>query len=125
MIWLYDFLWTIFHPQFFLMNHPYSAEWEKQFNELLSQNSFTNIDHYNAFLGDKKLWVASYPFACFTTRLNGFPPECREVRPKRRTIYRAWQKIKEDWQASVLIPKTGVRFPFDGIDGFESKDSEG
>lgn len=81
----------IFRPSFWLMNDPYSPLWDSQFNKLLDVHEFTNITDFTAFLGDQKIWITNYPYACFHP--YGWLGK-EEFRPSRLTILRAYRKLK-------------------------------
>tara|TARA_R110002020_G_scaffold113236_2_gene260262 strand:- start:7496 stop:7933 length:438 start_codon:yes stop_codon:yes gene_type:complete len=79
----------IFKPNFWFMNDPYDKDWDDEFNVLLDEHTFSNIDEYTAKLGDTKIWISNYPFACFK---KGFVNK----RPSRLTILRAKKLLDRD-----------------------------
>jgi len=87
-----NFFFTIFHPSFWVMNHPYSKAWDEQFNILICENKFEKIDNYHARLGNLILWTVNYPHAAFSIT----SPIELKIRPKRYTIYLAYQKMIKD-----------------------------
>jgi hypothetical protein len=88
--WVKDFvirLKIFFNPSYWIMNHPYSAEWDKELNDLMGEHDFKKHSDYYSFLGDKKIWVQNHPYASFTRDYQ---------RPSRITIYKANEKLKSD-----------------------------
>lgn len=81
-----DIIWAILHPGFWIMNYPYSAEWDRILNEAMANNKFIPIDKCHAKLGESILWVENYPYAAF-----GSPGV--EFHPARRTISKAMKKL--------------------------------
>ena len=79
----------IFRPKFWLMNGPYDKDWDNEFNVLLDEHTFSNIDEYTTKLGDTTIWIANYPFACFRKRYVN-------KRPSRLTILRAKKLLDRD-----------------------------
>jgi len=88
-----NFFFTIFHPSFWLMNYSYSKTWDKQLNILMCENKFKKINIHRTELGNFILWTASYPYAAFTI----ISPVEINIRPKRYTIYLAYQKMIKDF----------------------------
>lgn len=80
----------IFMPHYWLMNGEYSNEWDNELNKLLDIYDFTKINEFTAYLGNTKIWINNYPYACFTPYYNGVA----SFRPSRQTIYRANKKLK-------------------------------
>ena len=89
---LYDWLWSIFHPSFWIMNDKYSKEWDQRLNQLMSEHKFIYKDVYTAKLGPYIIWTSNYPYAAF----HPYEPKQMRIRPSRRTIKRAWGKLQED-----------------------------
>lgn len=77
-------------PDYWLQNHTYSKAWDRKLNELLDKYDFTNIGSYTAMLGDTAIWISNHPYASFT-------PYGRDVRPRRKTILRAWRKLESTY----------------------------
>ena len=71
------------------MNDPYDKDWDNEFNVLLDEHTFSNIDEYTTKLGDTTIWIANYPFACFRKRYVN-------KRPSRLTILRAKKLLDRD-----------------------------
>ena len=68
---LLNYIWDtliIWSPLHWVQIHPYSAEWDKKFNELLDNNSFEHINDYTAYLGGYSIWIGNYPSGGFTIR---------------------------------------------------------
>ena len=64
--WVKDFvirLKIFFNPSYWIMNYPYSAEWDKELNDLMGEHDFKKHSDYYSFLGDKKIWVQNHPYA--------------------------------------------------------------
>jgi len=78
----------MFRPKFWPMNYPYDKDWDVEFNRLLDEHTFSNIDDYTSKLGDTEIWVTNYPYACFRNKLN--------KRPSRLTILRAKKQFDRD-----------------------------
>jgi len=86
---LKDFLFWLSHPGYWVMNNPYSPEWDRMLSALMKAHSFDQIDEYTACLGGKKIWITNRPYASMC-------PRHIEVRPKRRTIHKAHIKLVAD-----------------------------
>jgi cytidylate kinase len=82
----------IFKPSYWLMNHGYSAAWDKALNELLDEHTFKNIGEHTAQLGHLTIWIENHPYASFTV-WHGAPGS---VRPSRLTIERARNLLERD-----------------------------
>lgn len=80
----------IFIPSYWLMNNPYSKKWDDRLNELLDNHEFTNVGRYTANLGPQSIWIANYPYDCFSPYALYTKAE---FRPSRLTIYRANKKL--------------------------------
>jgi|LakMenEpi03Aug12_release.lakeMendotaPanAssembly.Ray.scaffolds.fasta_scaffold18638_3 hypothetical protein len=96
--WVKDFvirLKIFFNPSYWIMNYPYSAEWDKELNDLMGEHDFKKHSDYYSFLGDKKIWVQNHPYASFTR-------DCQ--RPSRITIYKANEKLKSDRVKNMIYP---------------------
>ena len=85
-----DFIRFLFMPHYWIMNYSYSPQYDYYLNKLLDDFDFELINKHNARLGPAKIWIANYPYACFTD--DAFVG----VRPKRRTILRARKKINKE-----------------------------
>lgn len=86
----------IFRPKFWLMNDPYDKDWDNEFNVLLDEHTFSNIDEHTAKLGDTRIWIANYPFACFKKYENSRYLYNLGKRPSRLTILRAKKLLDRD-----------------------------
>ena len=87
---LIDFLWAIVHPGFWLMNYPYSKEWDEWMKKMLDVGKFTDIGPFTAKLNGVWVWINNYPYAAFTN----YPGE--KCRPARRTIAKLKEKLIHD-----------------------------
>jgi len=90
-------LFIFFHPSYWLMNNPYSREWDHELVRLMNNLKFTEINAYHATIGDKKVWIANHPYASFTFSQNINPFEHTVSRPSRWTIYIARKKLQCDF----------------------------
>lgn len=63
----------------------------------MNDNKFTEIDAYNATIGDKKIWIANHPYSSFTVSQKTNPFEPITTRPSRRTICMARKKLRHDF----------------------------
>ena len=78
--------------RFWLMNNPYSREWNNQLNALLDSCVFEGgRPPYTANLGGVEIWIANYPYAAFSP----YNPHL-DVRPSRMTILRAHEHYLRD-----------------------------
>lgn len=84
------FLKVVFTPSCWLQIHPYSSIWDKQLNKLMETHTFTNVTGFTANLGNVRVWIENYPYAAFT------PDRSMTVRPSRRTILKAYEKLVND-----------------------------
>ena len=82
---LYETIWVICHPHFWVMNNPYCEEWDKMFMDLVENGKIESIDRYDVTIDGVKIWIANYPYSCCT---HG------DVRPSRVNIYLGMKKIK-------------------------------
>jgi hypothetical protein len=80
----------IFMPSYWIMNYPYSREWDIKLNELLDNHEFTEIGHYYAKLGNANIWITNHPYASMTLR----NPDIG-VRPSRLTIERVKKALEK------------------------------
>lgn len=85
------------HPRYWLMNHPFSREWDTWLNEQMDAGKFDSITQHTARIGGRVVWIANHPYASFTNHGQGI-----EVRPSRRTIIRAQAKLIADMLAGPL-----------------------
>jgi hypothetical protein len=97
----------IFNPKWWILNYSFDKSWDKELNELLDkQFKLKNGDsehlvppfRYTAILGNRKIWIANFPFAYGLTYESGIMPG----RPSRYTIYRLRYKQKID---TLAIPE--------------------
>jgi hypothetical protein len=102
--WVKDFvIWLkiIFNPSYWIMNHPYSAEWDKELNDLMGEYGFKYHSDYYSLLGDKEIWIKNHPYASFVINSQ---------RPSRITIYKANQKLKSDIVKNTIYPLIDVNY---------------
>ena len=57
-----NFLYFLIRPSYWIMVHKYDAEWDKDFNELMSKHSFVYHNDYVAILGDETIRIVNHPF---------------------------------------------------------------
>lgn len=91
---LFDFIWVLFHPNFWIMNYSYDDNWDKKLKFLLNNYSFKNIEKCTAHLGKEILWIGNYPYAAFIK--YGVRGGFLSGRASRKAIYKARQKLMED-----------------------------
>jgi len=82
-----DTLKVIFNPACWIQNHVYSKAWDMKLNELMETYTFKNNNGYHATLGNYEIWISNHPYASFLHN---------NVRPKRKTILRAYNKLQMD-----------------------------
>lgn len=70
--------------------YPYSKVWDAHLNALMKAHKFEQGSDCIAMLGGNQIWIANHPYASFRT-VNG-----AIVRPSRRTILKAWDKLVKD-----------------------------
>lgn len=91
------------------MNGQYSPSLDKELNELMRTNQFEYIDHYEAKIGNKRVWIANHPYASFT-KTSG------DGRPSRLTIVKARRNYLNDIKPQMKN--------FDFYEDFDKKDEE-
>ena len=91
---IFDFLFFLFKPSFWLMSDKYSKEWDRKLLELMDKYEFTQREKHTAKLGNNLIWISSYPHACFHL-YNLFGSELK-ARPSRKTILRAKEKLEKE-----------------------------
>ena len=69
------------------MNYDYNRAWDEKINELLSEQTFTDIESHHATLWGYKIWTANYPYAAFTFK---------DMRPSRKTILKARARLEAE-----------------------------
>lgn len=121
---IFDILTIIFNPNYWIMNYPYSPEWDRRLNELMSKHCFTQGDPGNYYtdtkLGEYNIWIYNYPYAAFrpeSSRFNSLSVSPHgfafSSRPSRLTIIKANRKLKFDLlckqdKRAVLLEKIGI-----------------
>ena len=90
-----DFMRVLLTPRCWLQNDRYSPLWDAKLNELMERHHFKpeHTRHY-AMLGTAKVWVSNHPYASFTYG---------KLRPRRITILRAMDKLRQDLQVTDPI----------------------
>lgn len=90
-----DFLWVLVNPRFWLITggDTYCERYDRSLNELLDAGTqFLVLSEYEADFGSYRLWIANYPYACFTSKIEHTLVNGRilgvKVRPSRKTIKR-------------------------------------
>lgn len=91
-----DVVFTLTHPNYWIMNYPYSQIMEDTLNHLMEYHKFENITRFEATIGGMKFWISNYPYAAFTMRIDN----ALKVRPSRRTISKARDKLLCDFLQS-------------------------
>lgn len=82
MKYLYDFIWVLLHPSFWIMNYPYNEGWDKALNEAMDNKAMVfKQGACRIELDGLEIWVANYPYAYGTNTVSG-------IRPSRRTVNR-------------------------------------
>lgn len=76
-------------PDYWMMNYPYSEQWDKELNELMDKYPFRYISDFDAKLGAQEIWIENHPYASFR-------PDSRPICPSRMTIVRAKRKLDRD-----------------------------
>lgn len=88
-----SYFWESLKPSYWVQLKPFSGAWDKRLNDLMDSEMFTKCDQYTAELGGVEIWIANHPYSSFTPyQSTGLP----EVRPRRRTIARAYDKLMND-----------------------------
>ena len=83
-------------PAFWIMQGPYSDDWDKTLNRLLDEHTFTEQDGFTCKLGNLQIWIQNYPYSCF----HPYVPRL-DVRAKRTTIIRAREQYERDMLRST------------------------
>jgi len=87
--------------------HPlprFSAEWDQELNSLLDKGLSFESGYSTSKLGVQSIWIANHPYASFSPYND---PRFGTVRPRRRTIVRAWEKLEKDrktWDSQDTRP---------------------
>lgn len=90
-----DILFTIFHPSFWFMSGDYNEEWDNNVNYLIENYNFEYNNNHCAKINDVNIWISNYPYGCIDLAIfyyDGFYKGVSNIRPKRRTIYKAYKK---------------------------------
>ncbi len=87
---LKEILFVIFNPNYWIMNYPYSEEWDEELNLLMDNHKFIGVDCFTSMLGDVEVWTENHPHGSFTTYGKGVGKG--NYRPSRLTIHRAYKK---------------------------------
>ena len=83
----------MFRPRFWMMNDPFSQEWDDKLNQLMDKfepkygkpNSIDGQIHTVSFNGNV-VWIQNYPYAYAT-------PYPVDIRPSRLTILRLYEMV--------------------------------
>lgn len=79
---LREFVMVLVRPSYWVMNYPYSEEWDTELRWLLDSGyTFEDVNEHHARIGDYEVWIANHPYASFTVQ--------GDIRPSRVTIMRA------------------------------------
>ena len=79
----------LFKPKFWVMEHPYSRQWDIKLNEMLDkENNIKVVNGFWARVGGVDVWIGNYPYAYGN-------PELIDVRPSRATIERLQDAVIE------------------------------
>lgn len=77
-------------PMCWMQNYRYSETWNTTLNKLLTTNNFEYQDSAHAKIGKYIVWIENHPYASF------HPTNNISVRPSRRTILKAYDKLLAD-----------------------------
>lgn len=89
-----DCLFALTHPQYWGQNHKYSKAWDKVLKDLMKSYDFKWDGDHTVTLGDILIWVSNHPYASFDLCQDG--PKPFNIRPSRRTMHKAYQKLQVD-----------------------------
>lgn len=87
----------LFTPRCWIQIQRYSKPWDKKLNELMKTHKFEIIDDFTARIGGWDVWYKNHPYGSFCPMGELVP----EVRPKRITILRAYDKLAADQKISA------------------------
>lgn len=73
-------------PSYWLMCLPYSPSWDAEVRKLAQKHEFSRVGKFTAVLDGIEIWIANYPYACFSPSFKGF-------RPSRATIFMLRKKL--------------------------------
>lgn len=71
---------------------PYSPQWDRQLNELMSVFKFIYIDKWTASLGGHIIWIKNHPHSSF----HIYEPCKERYRPSRITLIKAHDRYIKD-----------------------------
>jgi len=83
------FIKVLTTPSCWIQNASYSKVWDEKLIELLKIGTFEKLSECSAVIGGIEVWIANHPYASFT-------PTELDVRPSRRTILKAHEKLCGD-----------------------------
>jgi hypothetical protein len=93
---LLGLLRVICTPSCWIQIHPFSAEWDRQLNQLMREHRFKNVGSHTATIGAFTVWIENHPNASFAPHnMNVL-----SVRPLRATILKAYDKLAYDFFAA-------------------------
>ncbi len=96
-----DLVFTLTHPNYWLMNYSYSKIIDDTLNHLMNYYNFEDITKFYATIGGVQFWISNYPYAAFTVKGSS----TTKVRPSRRTIRKARDKLLRDFLQSEIDKK--------------------
>ena len=82
---------TLLTPQCWIQNYEYNPIWDTKLRSLIKEHTFKLKSNYTATLGGHEIWIGNHPYASFTP----YSPQMG-IRPSRRTIFMAYDKLIED-----------------------------
>ena len=116
-------LWVLINPKYWIMNYPYSEEWDIELNRLMDEHTFIIVDRFTAKLGDRLIWITNYPYASFrdyTMRTSTYG------RSSRKTIFRAMKKLNRDKLIErEITTNPPMEIPLQGEDPLYVRGGEG
>lgn len=83
---------VLFTPSCWIQVSRYSKSWDKELNDLMETHKFEKFDGFIARIESRKVWVANHPYSSFDI----YTVKPLDVRPKRITILRAYDKLLDD-----------------------------
>jgi len=58
-----EFLAKLFQPEFWMQNHPTSAEWDRELNDMLDNHSVVIKSNFVCEIDGVEIWIQNYPYA--------------------------------------------------------------
>jgi hypothetical protein len=81
---------SLLHPSYWVMMNPYSKAWDHELRRLMMDHKFIICSQYTAEIGGVSVWIENHPYSSFC------PDSLISVRPSRRTIMMAREKLCHD-----------------------------